>query len=243
MGRSDYTISRRGIRRLDYNEGTYTSEMYSAIPSFGTCLFLLTFYSSLPYASPKPQTFWNWNLYSAPPSSNSRSSNDLSVIRRASSEIIPSGGEGLDEVRGTVFLEETSEGVFISGDIDGLKPGLHGFHVHQEGNLDKNCKASKGHFNPEGNSHSAPTSAKRHVGDLGNVVTDRFGETHVNMVDDVITLDPASENSVANRAFVVHLGEDDLGIPGLRDGNGGSLKTGNAGSRVACGIITPNPSK
>ena len=40
----------------------------------------------------------------------------------------------------------------------------------------------------------------------------------------------------------MHLGEDDLGIPGLRDGNSGSLKTGNAGSRVACGIITPNPS-
>ena len=93
------------------------------------------------------------------------------------------------------------------------------------------------------NDHSAPTSSKRHVGDLGNVITNRFGRTNVNIFDKVITLDPASENSVANRAFVVHLGEDDLGIPGLRDGNGGSLKTGNAGSRVACGIITPNPSK
>ena len=63
----------------------------------------------------------------------------------------------------------------------------------------------------------------------------------MNIFDDVITLDTTSENSVAKKAFVVHLGEDDLGIPGLRDGNSGSLKTGNAGSRVACGIITPNP--
>ena len=94
---------------------------------------------------------------------------------------------------------------------------------------------------PFQNEHSAPTSSKRHVGDLGNVVTNRFGQTTVNIVDDVVTLDSASENSVANRAFVVHLGEDDLGIPGLRDGDAGSLKTGNAGSRVACGIITPNP--
>ena len=97
------------------------------------------------------------------------------------------------------------------------------------------------HFQNFQNSHSAPTSAKRHVGDLGNVVTNRFGQTNVNIFDDVITLDPTSENSIANRAFVVHLGEDDLGIPGLLDGNSGSLGTGNAGARVACGLITPNP--
>merc|ERR1711981_12891 len=230
MGRSDHTISRTGISRSGDDEGTYTSEMYLAIPSFGTCLFLSTFYISLPYATPVP-TFWNLTW-------NHRSVRGLSVLRRGFSVIKPSGGEGLDNVWGTVFLEETSEGVFISGKIHGLKPGLHGFHVHQEGNLDNNCKASGGHYNPEGNSHSAPTSASRHVGDLGNVVTNRFGQTNVNIFDDVITLDTTSENSIANRAFVVHLGEDDLGIPGLLDGNSGSLGTGNAGARVACGIIS-----
>ena len=89
------------------------------------------------------------------------------------------------------------------------------------------------------NAHSAPTSSKRHVGDLGNIITNRFGQTSVNIFDSVITLDSLSENFVGNRAFVVHLGEDDLGIPGLREGDAGSLKTGNASSRVACGIITP----
>lgn len=165
----------------------------------------------------------------------------LPVARRAFSVISPSGGEGLDTVHGEVFLEETSEGVFITGSIYGLKPGRHGFHVHQDGKLDNNCKASGGHYNPAGNDHSAPTSSKRHVGDLGNVVTNRFGHTNVNIFDSVITLDSTSENYVASKAFVVHLGEDDLGIPGLREGNAGSLKTGNAGSRVACGIITLNP--
>ena len=60
----------------------------------------------------------------------------------------------------------------------------------------------------------------------------------VNIFDNVITLDTNSENSIVGRAFVVHLGEDDLGIPGIRDGDSGSLKTGNAGARVACGIIS-----
>merc|ERR1712135_150329 len=118
-----------------------------------------------------------------------------------------------------------SEGVFITGSIHGLKPGLHGFHGHKDGNLTNACKDTKGHFNPAGNDHSAPTSSKRHVGDLGNVVTNRFGKTTVNIFDDVITLDSSSENYIGKRAFTVHLGEDDLGIPGLRDGNAGSLKT------------------
>merc|ERR1711981_359397 len=166
-----------------------------------------------------------------------RTIHGLPVLRRAFSVVHPSGGEGLDVVRGKIHLEETSEGVFITGTIFGLKPGRHGFHVHQEGNLGENCKSSGGHYNPAGNDHSSPTSAKRHVGDLGNVVTNRFGKTAVNIFDNVITLDTTSENSIVNRAFVVHLGEDDLGIPGLLEGDSGSLKTGNAGARVACGII------
>ena len=68
-------------------------------------------------------------------------------------------------------------------------------------------------------------------------MTDQFGRTRINIVDHVITLDQDSANSVIGKAFVVHLGEDDLGIPGLRDGDADSLKTGNAGARVACGII------
>ena len=76
--------------------------------------------------------------------------NKLAVLRRAFAEIKPSEGEGLDTVWGHVFLAETAEGVFITGDVEGLKPGRHGFHVHQEGTLENDCKASGGHFNPEG---------------------------------------------------------------------------------------------
>ena len=115
--------------------------MYIPVSSLGVCCILATCYFSCPYATPLP----SWNL-----SLNHRSIHGLPVIRRAFSVIRPSGGEDLDTVYGEVFLEETSEGVFITGSIHGLKPGLHGFHVHQEGNLDNACKASGGHFNPAG---------------------------------------------------------------------------------------------
>ena len=74
----------------------------------------------------------------------------LPVVRRALAVVSPSGGEGLDAVYGQLHLEETLEGVFVTGTISGLKPGRHGFHVHQEGNLGNNCKASGGHYNPAG---------------------------------------------------------------------------------------------
>ena len=123
------------------SKGRNTIKMYLAVSSLGTCLFLSACYFSLPYASPVP----TWNL-----KWSRRSIDGLPVIRRAFSVVKPSGGEGLDSVFGEVFLEETSEGVFIYGKIRGLKPGLHGFHVHQEGNLANNCNASGTHYNPAG---------------------------------------------------------------------------------------------
>ena len=79
--------------------------------------------------------------------------------------------------------------------------------------------------------HGAPTDAIRHVGDLGNIFVDSAGNSTFEMFDPVIALD--GPNSILGRAFVLHSGEDDLG----KVGNEGSRKTGNAGSRIACGIV------
>ena len=82
--------------------------------------------------------------------------------------------------------------------------------------------------------HGAPDAVERHVGDLGNVVTDASGvPTMVNILDNAVTLEDNQDNTVLNRAIVVHAGEDDLGL----GGDAGSESTGNAGGRVACGII------
>lgn len=82
--------------------------------------------------------------------------------------------------------------------------------------------------------HGSPTSAVRHVGDLGNINTASNGMTVVDIIDPVITLKDMDTNNVINRSIVVHAGEDDLGL----GGNSGSSSTGNAGARLTCGIIT-----
>lgn len=80
--------------------------------------------------------------------------------------------------------------------------------------------------------HGAPSDDVRHVGDLGNIEADEKGYAKIEMTDKIISLN-SGETNILGRAIVVHTGEDDLG----RGGHPDSLTTGNAGGRVACGII------
>lgn len=88
------------------------------------------------------------------------------------------------------------------------------------------------HFNPTGKTHGGPKDENRHVGDLGNVEANSEGIATLNMEDHLIMIYGAV-NNVIGRAMVVHEREDDLG----RGGDEESLKTGNAGGRLACGVI------
>ena len=105
-----------------------------------------------------------------------------------------------------------------------------GFSIHAP--LD-GCVAAGGHFNPFALSHGGPDDATRHVGDLGNIfMADGESATSIDIVDEVITLFDATEG-IIGRTLVIHEGEDDLGDGGTPD----SGTTGNAGGRVACGIV------
>ncbi|XP_076444453.1 superoxide dismutase [Cu-Zn]-like [Babylonia areolata] len=143
---------------------------------------------------------------------------------------------GVAAVMGTVFFTQQENGaIHITGEITGLSPGKHGFHVHTYGDLRNNCLAAGGHFNPFGKVHGAPFDVERHVGDLGNIVADSSGKAVVNITDCVISF--SSPRSIIGRSIVVHADVDDLG----RGGNEGSKTTGNAGARVACGVIGITP--
>jgi Cu-Zn family superoxide dismutase len=76
-----------------------------------------------------------------------------------------------DNITGTITFEQDAKGgpTTIKGEVKGLTPGLHGFHVHQYGDLSQGCASAGGHFNPFGKTHGAPSSSTRHVGDLGNI--------------------------------------------------------------------------
>ncbi|CAL0299231.1 unnamed protein product [Lupinus luteus] len=139
---------------------------------------------------------------------------------------------GDNNVRGSLqFLQHPNGTTHVSGSITGLSPGLHGFHIHALGDTTNGCISTGPHFNPLKKDHGAPTDDTRHAGDLGNIVAGPDGVADISIRDDQIPL--SGVHSILGRAVVVHADPDDLG----RGGHELSKATGNAGARVACGII------
>ncbi|CDO98927.1 unnamed protein product [Coffea canephora] len=135
-------------------------------------------------------------------------------------------------VKGTIYFTQEGDGpTTVTGEVSGLKPGLHGFHVHALGDTTNGCLSTGPHFNPGGKEHGAPEDENRHAGDLGNITVGEDGTASFNIVDKQIPL--SGPLSVIGRAVVVHGDPDDLG----KGGHELSKTTGNAGGRVACGII------
>lgn len=157
--------------------------------------------------------------------------------------------------------------VLISGFINGLTPGDHAAHIHEFGDLTHGCESVGGHFNPLNKPHGNINAIPSHLGDLGNIHTNKLGVTYVNKLAKGISLS-GYDYSIVGRALVIHQLADDLGgikevmksdivdsemlvdklsrrsLPAniideklMSDVKILSLKTGNAGSRVACGII------
>jgi len=137
------------------------------------------------------------------------------------------------DAKGSITFSQKSadEPTHISGLVEGLTPGKHGFHIHSYGDLTNGCTSAGGHFNPFKNNHGAPGDMTRHVGDLGNIQAGPDGRAVIDLTDYQITL--FGSNNILGRALVVHADEDDLGKGGHDD----SLTTGHAGGRVGCGII------
>jgi Cu-Zn family superoxide dismutase len=144
-------------------------------------------------------------------------------VTRALAVLAPLKGSG---VHGVVTFEAVEHGVRVVADITGLAPGKHGFHIHEFGDCSSDDGTSAGgHFNPEGMPHSMPSSDKRHAGDMGNVEAGSDGNAHLEYVDAVMKL--SGEHSIVGHAVIVHEKEDDMK----------TQPTGNAGARVACGVI------
>ena len=144
----------------------------------------------------------------------------------ASAELHNANGESV----GTVAMTQTDDGVKIVLDVSHLSPGMHAFHIHGTGKCDApDFKSAGGHFNPEGKEHGLKNPKGHHAGDMENFEADAEGSAHVEVVNPAVTLGEG-KNSVFQpngTAFVIHeKADDEMSDP-----------AGNAGGRVACGVI------
>ena len=131
------------------------------------------------------------------------------------------------QVGGTLTLTQEKDYVLVKGEVKGLKPGLHGFHIHTFGDLrmkdGKNDGAmAGGHYAPDGHEHGGPDSKEHHAGDLGNIEADADGVARVDAKGHGLHL-----HYIIGRSIVVHADADDLK----------TQPSGNSGARIGVGVI------
>jgi superoxide dismutase, Cu-Zn family len=137
------------------------------------------------------------------------------------------------QVSGEIAFTQVSKGVEVSGKVSGLKPNQsHGFHIHEKGDCTSNDALSAGgHFNPEGkkhgnHSHHHHAGLEHHAGDMPNLKADANGTAVFKVLLVGITIHEGAK-AITGRAVIVHANEDDYV----------SQPVGNAGGRIACGLI------
>ncbi|REJ82683.1 MAG: superoxide dismutase family protein [Planctomycetota bacterium] len=149
-----------------------------------------------------------------------RTEEEVSIPKEAVAVLSPTKG---NDVEGTLIFRQDGDILHVTGEVKGLEPGEHGFHIHEFGDLrDPDGKSAGGHFNPHGVAHGGPDDAEHHAGDLGNITANDRGVARVDKKAEGLKL-----HFVIGRAIVVHGGEDDFT----------SQPSGDAGPRVALGVI------
>jgi len=131
-------------------------------------------------------------------------------------------------VKGAATFTQKGDKVQLMADIGGLKPNQeHGFHIHEKGDCNSgDGMGAGGHFNPLGKPHAHPSMPERHAGDMFALKADDYGNATLSIELDVITV-TEGPTGIIGRGLIVHAQADDYN----------TQPTGNAGARVACGVI------
>jgi superoxide dismutase, Cu-Zn family len=130
---------------------------------------------------------------------------------------------------GVVDLTQTPAGVMLRLSLKGLPAGERAFHIHAIGRCEAPFTTAGGHFNPGGQKHGLLVGPG-HAGDMPNLHVPAGGALVVEILNAAVTLEKGKPNSLfhsGGTSIVIHAGKDDYK----------SDPAGNAGDRIACGVI------
>ncbi len=132
------------------------------------------------------------------------------------------------KVSGNLKFTQIGDVVRVTGEVTGHSKGPKAMHIHEKGDCSgADGMTTGGHFNPGKHKHGGPYDPVKHAGDLGNIVFNDQGVAKVNFTVGDISVSKDRPDGIIGKALIVHAGTDDLKTD----------PTGNAGGRVACGVI------
>lgn len=142
-------------------------------------------------------------------------------------ELMNEDGVGI----GTATLFEEEEGVKIAIDAHHIKPGIHGFHIHERGVCEApTFESAGGHFNPTNKKHGFDHPEGPHAGDMENIEVEEDGTVNATITNEMVTLRQGEVNSLVQSegtSLLIHEQADDYT----------SQPAGDAGERIICGVI------
>ncbi len=140
---------------------------------------------------------------------------------------------GIGESIGTVTISESAGGVMLTPKLEGLPPGLHGFHIHEKPSCDPAAdpegqvmpaQAAGGHLDPAKSGQHKGPMGDGHLGDLPSLKVDSSGKATAPVIAPRLKM-----SDLTGRSLMIHAGGDNYSDK--------PEKLGGGGKRIACGVV------